>query len=90
MIARTTLKIHPDGQIEFIHDDELVEMFQDAIADQHTTRASHVEPSQTSPGTWDADLSPVGGPLLCGFAKRQAALQAEVAWLNAHYLHISS
>jgi hypothetical protein len=47
-------------------------------------RASHVEPA--AGGGWAADLSPVGGPVLGPFPLRQAALDAEVAWLRAHVL----
>jgi hypothetical protein len=45
-------------------------------------RASHVEPDPAQPGHWYADLSPVGGPFLRGFASRASALAAEEAWLN--------
>jgi hypothetical protein len=48
------------------------------------TRASHVEPGQDS--RWHADLSPVGGPVLGPFDHRSEALQAEHAWLQAHWL----
>jgi hypothetical protein len=47
-------------------------------------RASHVEPD--TEGRWHADLSPVGGPVLGPFDRRSAALEAEVAWLEAHWL----
>lgn len=46
------------------------------------TRASHVEP--TAEGTWRADLSPVEGPTLGPFAKREEALRAEFAWIQEH------
>ena len=47
-------------------------------------RASHVEPD--SVGMWWADLSPVGGPKLGPFGLRSAALEAERAWLEQHWL----
>lgn len=47
-------------------------------------RGSHVEPD--AQGRWVADLSPVHGPVLGPFAKRSAALAAEQAWLEAHWL----
>ena len=47
-------------------------------------RASHVEP--THGGRWLADLGPVGGPVLGPFRRRSEALDAEVAWLEAHWL----
>ena len=47
-------------------------------------RASHVEP--TGGGRWRADLGPVGGPVLGPFRCRGEALDAELAWLEAHWL----
>jgi hypothetical protein len=47
-------------------------------------RASHVEPDGA--GRWWAELAPVGGPRLGPFARRSAALAAERAWLEAHWL----
>jgi hypothetical protein len=47
-------------------------------------RASHVEP--TPDGQWLADLSPVRGPVLGPFPQRSAALAAEAAWLQRHWL----
>ena len=47
-------------------------------------RASHVEPDQN--GSWRADLSPVGGPVLGPFSQRSVALVAERAWLERHWL----
>ena len=47
-------------------------------------RASHVEPDLH--GRWWADLRPVAGPVLGPFAVRSTALDAEVAWLNTHWL----
>lgn len=46
-------------------------------------RASHVEPDVT--GDWWADLEPVGGPVLGPFARRTAALAAEVEWLDQNW-----
>jgi hypothetical protein len=47
-------------------------------------RASHVEP--TNQGQWQADLSPVNGPVLGPFALRSEALTAEVEWLQTNWL----
>ena len=47
-------------------------------------RGSHVEPDEH--GHWWADLAPVAGPRLGPFASRRAALAAEVAWLETHWL----
>jgi len=51
-------------------------------------RASHVEP--TPDGRWTADLRPVIGPVLGPFGHRSEALEAERAWLEAHWLTSSS
>lgn len=47
-------------------------------------RGSHVEP--TPDGHWTADLAPVQGPQLGPFPTRTAALNAEVSWLQEHWL----
>ena len=47
-------------------------------------RGSHDEP--TPDGQWTADLAPVQGPLLGPFPTRTAALNAEVSWLQEHWL----
>ncbi len=49
-------------------------------------RASHVEP--TEKGSWRADLSPVGGPLIGPFQKRSEALSAEQDWLERHLMEV--
>jgi len=48
------------------------------------SRGSHVEPNED--GQWFADLSPVGGPQLGPFGRRSAALNAEIRWLEEHWL----
>jgi hypothetical protein len=75
-----TLTITPAGGIEFIYSDELVPLLD--LGQPTIRRASHVEPNEA--GRWVADLSPVNGPKLGPFEKRQEALDAEVAWLRAH------
>jgi hypothetical protein len=47
-------------------------------------RASHVEPDES--GRWWADLGPVAGPLLGPFPSRTPALDAELHWLDEHWL----
>jgi hypothetical protein len=47
-------------------------------------RASHVEPAKS--GSWMADLTPVGGPVLGPFSQRSQALAAEQDWLVRHWL----
>ena len=47
-----------------------------------TARASHVEPC--AGGGWMVDLSPVEGPVLGPYSRRDEALDIEVGWLNTH------
>jgi len=47
-------------------------------------RGSHVEPGRN--GQWNADLSPVNGPMLGPFDRRSEALAAEARWLCEHWL----
>ncbi len=47
-------------------------------------RGSHVEPDEN--GSWQADMSPVGGPMLGPFPTRSMALLAERQWLSANWL----
>jgi hypothetical protein len=75
------LLILPEGAVHGIYGEEID---LSALGSTTIARASHVEP--TSSGTWNADLSPVGGPLLQGFARRSQALAAEQAWLERHWL----
>jgi hypothetical protein len=75
------LVVAPAGQVHCTYD-ELLDL--SALAHLEIVRASHVEPGPD--GRWSADLSPVGGPVLSGFCRRSAALEAERAWLAAHWL----
>lgn len=90
--------IDPDGTIRYVYSDDLAEVF-DGEGDFATTRASHVEPADSfgwECDGWLADMRPVGGPLLHdgyeprrpgvkrAFRTRQAALDAERAWLREH------
>lgn len=68
-----------DGTIQLVHDDDVVDVLLGEVAEVETFRASHVEPA--GGGAWQADLGPVGGPLLGPFMRRSEALAAEVAWL---------
>jgi hypothetical protein len=75
------LVIETDGTLRCIYD-EAIDLMQLGAA--QITRASHVEPDDD--GHWFADLSPLGGPRLGPFMRRSEALDAEVAWLTAHWL----
>lgn len=55
-----------------------------ALGQPKITRASHVEPDEF--GFWQADLELIGGPRLGPFTCRSQALEAELAWLERHWL----
>jgi hypothetical protein len=75
------LVIDPAGLVRAIYSEEInLAGFGPSVIE----RASHVEPDRD--GRWHADLSPVGGPALGPFDYRSDALQAEHAWLLAHWL----
>ena len=73
--------VTPTGTVRTIYS-ELVDLR--PLGKFAITRGSHVEP--TEDGQWTADMSPVAGPLLGPFANRSAALAAEHAWLEEHWL----
>lgn len=75
------LIIHPDGITRCIYGEDISLHVLGSLSIQ---RASHVEP--TDDGQWTADLSPVNGPLLGPFGSRSQALQAELLWLEQHWL----
>jgi hypothetical protein len=75
------LVIEPGGVVRCIYS-EAIDLA--ALGSPAISRASHVEPDQQ--GSWLADLSPVGGPLLGPFPNRSEALAAEHAWLETHWL----
>jgi hypothetical protein len=75
------LLVKPDGSVRTIYD-ETIDL---GVLGQLTiTRASHVEPDEE--GRWEADLTPVGGPVLGPFERRSEALEAERDWLERHWL----
>jgi hypothetical protein len=78
----STIVVEPNGTIKLIYCDDLRGLLQDGRVE--IKRVSHVEP--TADGRWTADLSPINGPVLGPYEMRQAALDAEVEWLNQHVL----
>ena len=75
------LVVSPSGTIAAIYN-EAIDLA--TLGTLTVRRASHVEPD--AHGGWSADLAPVGGPVLGPFPYRSAALAAEVAWLQTHWL----
>lgn len=75
------LVILPNGAIRCVYD-EAIELAE--LGSLEIRRASHVEP--TTDGTWTADLSPVGGPIIGPLPLRTEALDAERQWLESHWL----
>ena len=75
------LLIDSAGDLKCIYG-EVIEL--GALGAMKIARGSHVEPDAS--GCWWADLSPVAGPKLGPFQHRSEALQAEVAWLEHHWL----
>jgi hypothetical protein len=75
------LVVDPGGTVRCLYSEEIDLT---ALGSPTITRASHVEPNQN--GSWTADLSPVGGPLLGPYPLRSEALAAERRWLTAHRL----
>lgn len=69
-----------DGRIKFVYDDETAVVVRE-VGDLSIKRASHVEPSTCWEGAWEADMDPVGGPILGPFETRKEALEAEREWL---------
>ena len=75
--------IQPNGDIEFIYKDELRPLMK--LGRTEIRRASSVEPMGNK---WLVDLSPIGGPKLGPFSKREEALRKEVKWIEKNYLKV--
>jgi len=75
------LVVAPDGTARAIYS-EMIDLA--ALGRSTIARASHVEPDRD--GRWHADLRPMLGPVLGPFGRRSEALEAELAWLEAHWL----
>ena len=75
------LVITATGTVRCVYDETIA---LSSLGHVEITRGSHVEPDAA--GHWQADLSPVGGPMLGPFLHRSAALAAEHDWLETHWL----
>lgn len=65
--------------IRYIYSDVLLPLAQQGKVE--TKRASNVEPEGDG---WIADLSPINGPKLGPFLRRDEALRAEITWIYEH------
>ena len=87
-MATHIINVPRSGPIQFIYTDALKGLL--TLGSAKIDRASHVEPGEPSKGQdplkWWADMAPSGGPVLGPFDTRQAALDAEVVWINQHVL----
>jgi hypothetical protein len=81
-VTEQRIVIDTDGTLHFVWDDALASLVE--ASEAVVTRASHVEPSSTKPGWWEADMAPSDGPVLGPFRLRAEALQAEREWLREH------
>ncbi|QDU79661.1 hypothetical protein Pla110_13720 [Polystyrenella longa] len=75
------LKVEPDGTLHAVYQEEID---LSSLGPLEIRRGSHVEPNANS--LWEADLSPVSGPVLGPFPHRADAIQAEQAWLETFWL----
>ncbi len=75
------LVVAPDGRVRAIYAEAIP---LETLGRPRIKRASTVEPDRN--GEWRVDLWLVFGPVLGPFPTRSAALAAEVAWLEEHWL----
>jgi hypothetical protein len=77
--------VEPDGAVKFIYDDDLIEVLGE-LGVARIARASHVEPSEDSPGEWMVDMSLTTGEAtqLGPFSTRREAIAAEVNFLREY------
>lgn len=77
-----------DGpKVRFVHDDEAFAIAKQALnpASTEVKRVSNVTCDDAG-SVWTADLAPVNGPKLTGFTTYNAAVAAEVDWLERNHL----
>lgn len=75
------LVIEPSGTVRCLYG-ETISL--SSLGPLRISRGSYVEPTEA--GEWQADLSPLLGPLLGPFFCRSEALDAERQWLEANWL----
>lgn len=74
------IAVMPNGDVQMIYSDSMREILEEGQGS--IRRASHVEP--TIDNKWEADMSPIGGEILSGFDTREAALKAEVEYIETN------
>lgn len=77
MVDEINIVIGNNGIIRTIYSDILMDLF--AQGETKINRASYVEPCVNG---WNADMSPVNGPVLGPFKTRTEALKEENDWLK--------
>jgi hypothetical protein len=78
------INVYPGGEAQFVYSPEAAELT-DGLGERITWRASDVAARGDS---WFSDLTASGGPILGPFplAAREAAIAAEIVWLNDRLL----
>lgn len=77
------IKINTDGTVQMIYTEDIDVSEIGNV--QSITRASHVEPVNGG-SQWEADMRPIGGPVIGVFDRRSDALAAEVDWIGENIL----
>ena len=73
------------NHVRSIYSDEVANIFKASGATIQVRRASHIRVSQTKKGNFqgfDADLTPVNGPIIKNLETREAAIAKEREWLT--------
>lgn len=69
--------------IRYIYDDLLLPLAKLGVS--QINRASYVEPLNVE---WWVDLSPIRGPKLGPFKRKEDALKSEIDWINSNHIPI--
>ena len=77
------IRIWSDGTVQMIYTEDIDVSEIGNV--QSITRASHVEPVNGG-NQWEADMRPIGGPVIGVFDRRSDALAAEVDWIGENIL----
>jgi hypothetical protein len=85
MATEAKFFVDGEGTVRFIYSEPAAAMVA-GLGEMKPRRASDVEPGPD--GNWYADMRRSGGPILGPFPfdRRDAAIAAEINWLNEHRL----